>query len=371
MNVLSLAIVLSTVTAAAGHADVAVPAAAGWLSAPPHPAVARIITPQRDGVALGSGTLVAVHEAKGLVVTNYHVVEDAAGPITVAFPDGFRSAATVLKADRDWDLAALVIWRPNVAPVPLASQSPRPGELLTIAGYGSGNYRAATGRCTQYVSPGKNRPFEMVELGTSARQGDSGGPILNSRGELAGVLFGTDGGSTTGSYCGRVRSFLTSILGEPEGPQPNATLVAQRSPPASTGPGVRASSRPPDLVLAPVDQAQPLEARPAPQSPATKEPLGPYPVAVPGSNRTPPPIPQPNDATATQPPVPEASGGDVLGGTTRAEQLKTILAVIGLLAILFHGLRFLSRMSPTATRETTKPARTRRGTRSRSLAGNR
>jgi hypothetical protein len=369
VNVLSLAIVLGTVTAAAGHADIAVPAAAGRPGAQPHPAVARIITPQRDGVALGSGTLVAVNETKGLVVTNYHVVEDAAGPITVAFPDGFRSAATVLKADRDWDLAALVIWRPSVAPVPLASQSPRPGDPLTIAGYGSGDYRAATGRCTQYVSPGKNRPFEMVELGTPARQGDSGGPILNSRGELAGVLFGTDGGSTTGSYCGRVRSFLTSILGEPEGPQPNATLVAQRSPPTSTGPAVQARSRPSELAQAPVDHAQPLAAFPASPSRSSNELPGPCPVAVPGPNQPPSPNPQPKDSQAALPPAPEPSEGDVIGGTSRAEQLKTILAVIGLLAILFHGLRFLSRMSPTAARETTKPAGTRRGVRSRSSAG--
>ena len=48
----------------------------------------------------------------------------------------------------------------------------------------------------------------MVEVAVSARQGDSGGPIFNSRGELAGVLFGEGHGRTSGSYCGRVRWFL-------------------------------------------------------------------------------------------------------------------------------------------------------------------
>ena len=54
----------------------------------------------------------------------------------------------------------------------------------------------------------------MVELSAAGANGDSGGPILNSRGELAGVLFGTAFGRTTGSYCGRVRWFLASVEGD-------------------------------------------------------------------------------------------------------------------------------------------------------------
>ena len=71
-----------------------------------------------------------------------------------------------------------------------------------------------TGRLTQYVSPGGNQPFEMIELTAPARNGDSGGPILNSRGELAGTLFGSAFGRTTGSYCGRLRWFLGSVDGD-------------------------------------------------------------------------------------------------------------------------------------------------------------
>jgi S1-C subfamily serine protease len=181
---------------------------------PPHPAVVRVVVPERDGTAYGSGALVALSESTGLVVTNWHVVRDAAGPITVLFPGGFHSPASVLRTDRDWDLAALAVWRPNVAPIAVSTAAPRPGDVLTIAGYGSGSYRAVAGRCTQYVSPGANQPFEMVELAAPARNGDSGGPILNERGELAGVLFGSAYGRTTGSYCGRLRWFLGSVNGD-------------------------------------------------------------------------------------------------------------------------------------------------------------
>lgn len=183
-----------------------------WTSATPHPAVVRVIVPERDGTSYGSGTLVDVNGQYGLVLTNWHVVADGTGPVSVVFANGFRSAAQVAKLDRDWDLAALVVWKTDVQPVKLATAAPRPGEWLTIAGYGSGSYRASAGQCTQYVSPGTNLPAEMVELSTAARQGDSGGPIFNSRGELAGVLFGAGGGTTSGSYCGRVNQFLASVL---------------------------------------------------------------------------------------------------------------------------------------------------------------
>jgi len=145
------------------------------------------------------------------VVTNWHVVRDATGLVEVVFPDGFRSHARPLKVDQDWDLAALVIWRPNAEPVKIAAQPPRPGDLLTIHGYGRGKYRIATGHCTTYYSPQPNFPHEMVELDAEARQGDSGGPIFNQSGELAGVLFGAGQGTTMGSFAPRVRVFLAAV----------------------------------------------------------------------------------------------------------------------------------------------------------------
>src|SRR4029079_19165510 len=57
----------------------------------PHPSVARIIVPEDGATAFGSGTLVGVHENRGLVVTNWHVVRDATGLGDVGFPDGFNS----------------------------------------------------------------------------------------------------------------------------------------------------------------------------------------------------------------------------------------------------------------------------------------
>jgi len=238
-----------------------------------HPAVARIIVPERGATAFGSGTLVDVRDEFGLVVTNWHVVRDSQGVVEVKFPSGFRSHARPLKVDSDWDLAALVIWRPPVEPVRVATHPPRPGDPLTIHGYGQGQYRIATGRCTAYYAPRTNFPQEMVELNVEARQGDSGGPIFNSRGELAGVLFGAGQGTTLGSYAPRVSNFLATLAPDIGGAGDQSQIaVADRPPPnvrpahndwAVAAPAIPGSPwSPADSVAATRNTAQSQDANP-------------------------------------------------------------------------------------------------------------
>jgi hypothetical protein len=330
--VLSLAIGVAS-TATAQSAFTPAPSFSG-----PHPAVVRVVVPERDGTAYGSGALVALTESTGLVVTNWHVVRDAAGPITVLFPGGFRSPASVLRTDRDWDLAALAIWRPNVPPITLSSAAPRPGEMLTIAGYGSGSYRAVTGPCTQYVSPGSNQPFEMVELAAPARNGDSGGPILNDRGELAGVLFGSAFGRTTGSYCGRLRWFLGSVDGDFQRVSSQAMLVQQqqqqRRNPAPVAaipaamPVVVSGAAPtatPTATVSRTEAVREVASHSAPMAPVST-----LPAAEVGQT-----LPAP---AAAMTPSPASSPAAPLPTT---EHIKMILAAIGVLAVLYHALRLL------------------------------
>ena len=314
-----------------------------------HPAVVRVIAPERNATSYGSGALVAVSETHGIVVTNWHVVRDAAGPIMIVFPDGFRSGATVMKADQDWDLAALAIWRPDVRPIALATDPPRPGEVLTIAGYGRGWYRAAAGRCTKYVSPGRNLPFEMVELGATARQGDSGGPILNSRGELAGVLFGAGLGYTAGTYCGRVRWFLDEPLALLQRLPGQPTMIARRRQPqpryesAPYGETVRLPAAIAARPAAPVpneavDSSDRTESRKG-----GDEARGGWDMAKGGSEKG---QRRPGES-ASQPHLgasPRFAPGarphvsSPWAPVSRFEQIEMILAAIGAFALLYHGL---------------------------------
>lgn len=301
----------------------------------PHPAVVRVIVPERGATSYGSGTLVDVQGEHGLVVTNWHVVSDAVSPPTVLFADGFRSLAQVVKADRDWDLAALVIWRPSVEPVPVATEPPRPGELLAIAGYGQGPYRLASGRCTNYLAPNTRLPREMVELAAAARQGDSGGPIFNRRGELAGVLWGEGSGYTMGSYCGRVRRFLSTVVPHGDPPTDAQPLVAV--PPRAV---VRRGA--PGALVSAASQVAASDTGHAWQHAAgttlSRRPESAVDVRSP-------------DAMSGV----SASAGDAqlfdwraLAGRTRAEQGKTLLAVIGAIALVLRARRNPARVASCA-----------------------
>jgi S1-C subfamily serine protease len=316
---------------AQGQLPTNLPVTGDWPKAQAiHPAVVRIVAPGQGSISYGSGTLVDVNDQAGLVLTNWHVVNEVTGPISVHFPGGFYSIGSIQKVDRDWDLAAIAIKKPNVQCVAVANQAPRPGEILTIAGYGSGDYRAASGRCTQYVAPGTAFPYEMVELAVSARQGDSGGPIFNSRGELAGVLFGEGHGRTSGSYCGRVKWFLSSVV-------TNSTEIAQR--------GAAGPTQPPQPVV-----AQPLVAETSSRTGQTTSPRSATPIGAATIRAVPLPA---NAAPATpisanqpslepRPPEPQFFGWRELAGETIGDQAKTVLAVVGVLAIILHALRWMS-----------------------------
>ena len=195
----------------------------------PHPAVARIVAPESGGASLGSGVLVDMNQSQGLVLTNWHVVRDSRSAVLVQFPDGFQSAGTVVRWDEAWDLAAIVIWKPAATPIPIAEAPPQIGERLTIAGFGRGVYREETGECTEYLSPGTGYAKEFVELKATARQGDSGGPILNEQREIAGVLFGQNDGRTIGSCSKRVREFLASVGSRGFTPTPIAEFSEARA----------------------------------------------------------------------------------------------------------------------------------------------
>jgi hypothetical protein len=367
-------------------------------SAPPLPAVARIVVPEKDGVSYGSGTLIDARGQFGLVISNWHVVRDAAGPITVEFPDGFKSPAEVIKTDKDWDLAALSIYRPRATPLPITAAPPQPGDSLTIAGFGSGDWRMAGGRCTQYLAPGVEFPHELVELSAEARQGDSGGPILNDRGEMAGVLFGSGPGYTSGSYGGRVLKFLATVVpgGAPGNdglpanslPGDRAVATAERGPPRpDTYPvpvapqaTVLHENKPPSMAdsLTPVlkPTSDPLLSPPPPSEVASR--FGPSTASLTSADVDPRVAVNPSRMDLSMPPLPNSgapfdislsgdsddrtfagprpaplgggpgSSNDQLllqvwqrfGGETLFDQTKAVLAIIGLLSLVIVFVRF-------------------------------
>ncbi|MDR1925164.1 MAG: serine protease [Planctomycetaceae bacterium] len=182
----------------------------------PLPNIARLVAFDKKGQSFGSCSYIGSSGEYGIIVSNWHVICEADGLVHIYFPSGFSSFGAIIQFDSKWDLAVIVISKPPAAipPLPIMQNIPRPGEPLWIAGYGPGSYRIASGHCVRYLAPeiprnGSAPSYEIIELSTIARKGDSGGPILNRNGELAGVLFGSDMvNSTAGSYCERVKLFL-------------------------------------------------------------------------------------------------------------------------------------------------------------------
>jgi len=323
---------------------------------PPHPAVARIVAPEDGGTSLGSGVLVDVNRTQGLVLTNWHVVRDSRSALLVQFPDGFQSAGTVVRWDEAWDLAAVVIWRPAMTPVPLAVEPPAVGEVLTIAGYGRGAYREQTGPCTEYLSPGRGYAQEFVEMQATARQGDSGGPMFNGRRELAGVLFGQAEGRTIGSVCTRVRAFLAEVGSQGFTPTPLAEFSVARAVDRSVGTAATADARLADGASdAPLRRSihvagMPVAGMPAATMPGVGWPGTPGLIAVtagppPPGDAGPPPGPATSLAGLAA--VGEASRGESSTGVSAdiAELLNplhngsALLATAGGLALFVLGLR--------------------------------
>jgi len=347
---------------------------------PPHPAVVRIIAPENGGTSMGSGVLVDINPSQGLVLTNWHVIRGATSAVLVQFPDGFQTAGTVIRHDEPWDLAAVAIWRPRTVPIPIAPAPPAIGEPLSIAGYGKGPFRSEAGPCTQYLAPGSGYPLEFVELQATARRGDSGGPILNARGELAGILFGQAQGHTIGACSTRVQTFLASVGSKGLTPEMAASLRA--SLPADSGaggaggaavlaaapPGMPSTAVPPTLPLslppetasAPMPPAIPAaigmapqeaSAPPAPPSPPS---TGAVPAIPPSGDRSDvspelvPPVTSTAPVSATIPPPPPAWGELPEGrpvGRTFDELLdvrtngRAILVAAGGAALTLFGLK--------------------------------
>lgn len=137
-----------------------------------------------------NGSGVIVDAANGLVITNYHVVESATD-IKVKLNDGREFPATLLGQDPAVDIAALRIAAHRLTAVPLGDSSAvKIGDLVFAIGNPLGLDSTATMGMVSALrrTAVGYRNFEAyIQHDAAVNSGNSGGALLNMRGELVGI----------------------------------------------------------------------------------------------------------------------------------------------------------------------------------------
>ncbi len=136
----------------------------------------------------GSGFIL---DKEGHILTNNHVIDNAQR-VEVTLSDKHKLKATVVGVDQQHDLALLKITAPNLVPATLSESS---GLVVGQRVYAIGNPFGLSGTMTRgiisairSIGVGEGRSIEdAIQTDAAVNPGNSGGPLLNSRGEVIGI----------------------------------------------------------------------------------------------------------------------------------------------------------------------------------------
>lgn len=152
-------------------------------------------------VRRGSGSGVIISQ-DGYILTNNHVIEGHRS-LSVIFYDGSRRDARLIGADPLMDLAVVKVDGPVPGVAALGdSDALQPGETVIAIGSPLGDFRntvtvgvvSALNR-----SLGANAPEGLIQTDAAINSGNSGGPLINLRGEVVGINTLVVRGSGLGS----------------------------------------------------------------------------------------------------------------------------------------------------------------------------
>ena len=169
----------------------------------------------RGGTSFGSGFIIS---ADGFVLTNHHVI-DGASEVIVHLADRRELKAKVVGSDPNSDIAVLKIEAQNLPVLQLSdSRNLKPGQWVVAigspfgfdhsvtAGVVSGLGRPSMDNAQRYV------PF--IQTDVAINRGNSGGPLLNTSGEVVGInsqIFSNSGGYMGVSFAIPIEVAMNSV----------------------------------------------------------------------------------------------------------------------------------------------------------------
>ncbi len=170
--------------------------------------VVTVVVTRENGTGFGSGF---VYTDDGYIITNYHVIDDAKS-IKVMCNDGRERPAELIDGDELSDVAVIRVLNLGLTPLAIGdSDTLRVGEDVIAIGTPVDTDYAGT--VTKGIVSGVKRTvrvyessglldktMEMIQTDTTLNHGNSGGPLLNMRGEVVGIntmkYYASDAGDT-------------------------------------------------------------------------------------------------------------------------------------------------------------------------------
>ena len=180
------------------------------------------------GLLLGFGSGFFVRD--NLIATNYHVIEGAArGTAKLVGQFSTYTIEGVTATDQTNDLALLKVTVSGINPLPIGNSSDvKIGETV----YVTGNPKGLEGTFSNGIISSRRDQYtkERLQMTAPISPGSSGGPVLNSKGEVIGVSFMTLVGGQNLNFAIPSR-YLTELLTESKPAKPlaegNRSISAQ------------------------------------------------------------------------------------------------------------------------------------------------